>query len=336
MSVISRRSSDTDSPVVNGEAVRCMFSDSRVRLLKVKDVGSLRMAARHHSLVDFPPDALHTRLTQSLHSKRLVDGTLLNTVLAFDAQTVSEPRVLLAAMWLVEKQTWDEVADVLRLAEQCGRCTLPVRLTADDINRHANKTAYLAAPHVLAQLKMVGPHIHFGNGVPFQLFHHGTTLWAIKDEDGFEIDIDPPLPPNHPYQLHRQPDDPPVRSCITYWPSTGWVSLGARDYSSVSSCVKSTILSHFEGTHQYNSTQRAINRHVDNNRLHTIVTQPHTHQWRDAPPLHHSAPLTATLTVHTTESAVSAVGAFKDRFLVTTRLARVVLRAVISARIFDQ
>ncbi|CEM15521.1 unnamed protein product [Vitrella brassicaformis CCMP3155] len=90
--------------------------------------------------------------------------------------------------------------------------------------------AYLADPCVLAQLKMVGPHIHFGDGVAFQLFQHGDTLRAVKDEDGFEmtipeIDTDQTLPPNHLYQQHRQPHDPPVRSNIEYRPSAGWAQL---------------------------------------------------------------------------------------------------------------
>ncbi|CEM19618.1 unnamed protein product [Vitrella brassicaformis CCMP3155] len=278
MSVISSRSSDLDSPVVNGEAVRCIFRDRRVRLLKVKDVGSLRMAARHHSLVDFPPTALRTRLAHSLHLIRLADGSRLDTVLAFDAQTVSEPWVLLAAVWLVEEQTWDEIADILRVAAQCGRCTLPVRLTADDITRHANKTAYALFPRVLAQLKMVGPHIDFGDGVSFQVFQHGTTLRAVKNEDGYEIDIDPPLPPNHLYQQHRQQHDPPVRSRIDYDPPVGWRSLGSLDFASVSSWVKSVVIDHFTETRQINTTTtHSIDRHVDNSRLHTIVTQsPHT------------------------------------------------------------
>ncbi|CEM31860.1 unnamed protein product [Vitrella brassicaformis CCMP3155] len=363
----SSRSSDLDSPVINGEAVRCIFGDSRVRLLKVKDVGSLRVAARHHSRIDFPPNALRTRLTHSLHRIRLADGTWLDTVLAFDAQTVSEPRVLLAAMWLVEEQTWDEVVDILRLAAQCGRCTLPVRLTADDINSHANKTAYLAAPRVLAQLKMVGPHIDFGNGVTFQLFQHGDTLRAVKDQDGFEIDIDPPLPANHPYQQHRQAHDPPVRSRIQYDPLEGWRLLGARDYSSVSSLVKSTILRHFAATHQYNFTSRTINRHVDNDRLDTLLTQsPHTpvegcttttsfsiggEPFRHLVLTNAGHPFvawiairdaqypdnTVLLWVETTESAVSGRGgAFRDRFPVTTRLARAVLGPIISQRTFDR
>ncbi|CEM31864.1 unnamed protein product [Vitrella brassicaformis CCMP3155] len=369
----SSRSSDLDSPVINGEAVRCIFGDSRVRLLKVKDVGSLRVAARHHSLVDFPPNALRTRLTHSLHRIRLADGTRLDAVLAFDAQTVSEPRVLLAAMWLVEEQTWDEVTDILRLAAQCGRCTLPVWLTADDINRHASKTVYLAIPRVLAQLKMVGPYIDLSDGVTFQLFHHGNRLRAIKDQYGFEMTIDPSLPPNHPYQQHRQPHDPPVRSRIEYR-SAGWRPqplglLGPLDYSSVSSFVKSIVLNHFVWTHQVNSTYRSVDRHVDNNRLHTIMPQsPHTpvegctttasgrfsrdrfaYRRLVLTDASHSFLAWIEITeasalgvrVATTESAVSGVGgawggAFKDRFPQTTRLARAVLGAVISARIFGQ
>ncbi|CEM31675.1 unnamed protein product [Vitrella brassicaformis CCMP3155] len=239
--------------------------------------------------------------------RRAANGQQL---LTFDDRQMGEGD-LLAALCVAEAGGWSEMSEAVELAGQCGRCQLPVRLTAGDLHQYPNKTAYLAAPRMLAQLKMVGPHIHFGDGVTFQLFQHGDTLRAVKDEDGFEIDIDPPLPPNHPYQQHRQPHDPPVRSCITYWPSTGWVSLGARDYSSVSSFVKSIVLGHFEGTHQINSTGRIINRELRYNN-------------------------NVPVSVHTTESAVSGVGAFNDRFPVTTRLARAVLGAIISARIFDQ
>ncbi|CEM31859.1 unnamed protein product [Vitrella brassicaformis CCMP3155] len=259
-------------------------------------------------------------------------------------------------MWLVEEQTWDEVADILRLAAHCGRCILPVRLTADDINKHANKTAYLAAPHGLAQLKMVGPHIDFGNGVTFQLFQHGNTLRAIKDEDGFEMDTNPPLPPNHLYRQHRQEHDPPVRSRIGYRPHTGRVRLAARDYAYVSSMVKSLVINHILRTQQHKSTSSLMDRYIDNNRLHTIVTQsPHisvegcttTASYRspDGWPYRHLVltdaghPFVARILIEvvehlnivcanvtTTESAVSDVGgAFKDRFPQTTRLARAVL-----------
>jgi len=221
----------------------------------------------------------------------------------------------------------------------------------------------------LAQLKMVGPHIDFGGGVTFQLFHHGDTLRAVKDQDGFEIDIDPPLPPNHPYQQHRQPHDPPVRSNIDYLLTEGWVQLAPLpwDSSSVSSFVKSIVINHFKKTHQASSTDRAIDRHVDSNRLLNLLTQcPHTpvegcttttsarfaaglssrnlvltnarHSfvaWITV--MHDGNSHTVQVWVMTSESAVCGVGdAFKDRFPQTTRLARVVLGAIISAILFDR
>ncbi|CEM10286.1 unnamed protein product [Vitrella brassicaformis CCMP3155] len=151
-------------------------------------------------------------------------------LLTFDNQQM-DVGDLLAALCVTEAGGWSEMSEAVELAGQCGNCQLPVRLTAGDLHQYPNKTAYLAAPRVLAQLKMVGPHIDFGNSVTFQLFHHGDTLWAVdtlravKDEDGFEVTINPPLPPHHPYQQHRQLHDPPVRKNIDYHPSAGWRSL---------------------------------------------------------------------------------------------------------------
>ncbi|CEM20438.1 unnamed protein product [Vitrella brassicaformis CCMP3155] len=200
--------------------------------------------------------------------RRTANGQQL---LTFDDQQMGKGD-LLAALCVTEAGGWSEMSEAVELAGQCGNCQLPVRLTAGDLHQYPNKTAYSVAPRVLAQLKMVGPHIDFGNGVTFQLFQHSDTLRAIKDQDGFELTIDPPLLANHPYQQHRQSDDPPVRSRIGYLPPTGWVSLGAWDYSSVSSSIKRAILSHFERTHQTNGTFRAINRLVNNNRLFNLLT----------------------------------------------------------------
>ncbi|CEM22604.1 unnamed protein product [Vitrella brassicaformis CCMP3155] len=275
-------------------------------------------------------------------------------LLTFDEQQMGVGD-LLAALCVTEMGGWSEMSEAIELAGQCGNCQLPVRLTSADLHQYPNKTAYLAAPRVLAQLKMVGPHIDFGNGVTFQLFQYGNTLRAIQDQAGFEIDINPPLPPNHPYQQHRQPHDPPVRSRIAHAPALGWqLTWGARDYASVSSFVKRIVLDHFSGTHQINSTYRMINRHVDNNRLQTIVTQsPHTSggMHHDINPLRcrlhfasshpdgHRPSLRRVdhlgVLIYTTESAVFGVGdAFKNRFPVTYRLARAVLGDVISAMFF--
>ncbi|CEM20427.1 unnamed protein product [Vitrella brassicaformis CCMP3155] len=290
-------------------------------------------------------------------------------LLTFDDQQMGKGD-LLAALCVTEAGGWSEICEAVELAAQCGNCQLPVRLTAADLHQYPNKTAYLAAPRVLAQLKMVGPHIDFGDGVTFQLFQHDNTLMAIKDQDGFEIDIDPPLPPNHPYQQHRQPHDPPVRSRIDYRPLSpeGWRPLRFDwVYSSVSSCVKRIVIDHFATIHQINRPNILIDRRVANNRLDTLLTQsPHTpvagctttasDRFSGTGTCRHfvftdaSHPFVAWITVkdlvyhnnvrvfvRTTESAVSGVGgAFKDRFPQTTQLARVVLGDIISAMVFGQ
>jgi len=221
----------------------------------------------------------------------------------------------------------------------------------------------------LAQLKMVGPHIDFGDNTTFELFRYGNALRAIKDQGGFAINTNQTLPAHHPIQQHRQQHDPPVRSNISYDPPEGWVSLAARVSSSVSSFVKSIVIGHFWGTHQLNSTSQGINRHADNSRLITLLpTQsPHTpvegctsttasRRSTDGMTYRHLVltdaghPFFAWITVmyrpnfntvmvevYTTEPAVSGGGgAFKGRFPETTRLARVVLGASIAQRIFER
>ncbi|CEM20422.1 unnamed protein product [Vitrella brassicaformis CCMP3155] len=206
--------------------------------------------------------------------RRTANGQQL---LTFDDQQMGEGD-LLAALCVAEAGGWSEMSEAVELAGQCGNCQLPVRLTAADLHQYPNKTAYLAAPRVLAQLKMVGPHIHFGDNTTFELFRYGNTLRAIKNQAAYEMDINPPLPANHLYQQHRQQHDPPVRSRIGYAPSAGWVvAVTPYNYSSVSSFVKSIVIDHFAGTHQINTTARTMDRHVDNNQLHTLMTQsPHT------------------------------------------------------------
>ncbi|CEM10250.1 unnamed protein product [Vitrella brassicaformis CCMP3155] len=337
-------------------------------LLSLNDILRLRKICRWLREL-FRALQLRQRLSHSLCTqaglRRTASGQQL---LTFDEQQMGVSD-LLAALCVTEEGGWREMSEAVELAGQCGRCQLPVRLTATDLHRYPNKTAYLADPRVLAHLKMVGPHIDFGNGVTFQLFHHGNTLRAIKDQEGFELTIDPPLPPNHPYQQHRQQHDPPVRNRITFVLALGWhMSLSRpRDYSSVSSYVKSIVIDHFRGTHQINFTRRTIDRNVDNNRLDTIVIQsPHTpvegctttasyrctdgFRRRRLILTDAGHPFVAWIYimeasfhnfVHawvcTTEPAVSGVGdAFKDRFPQTTRLARVVLGAIISAILFDR
>ncbi|CEM31828.1 unnamed protein product [Vitrella brassicaformis CCMP3155] len=305
-------------------------------LLSLNDILRLRKTCRWARGL-FGAPQLRQRLSHEVSTpaglRRTADGQQL---LTFDDQQMGEGD-LLAALCVTGAGGWSEMSEAVELAGQCGHCQLPVSLTAGDLHQYPNKTAYLAGPRVLAQLKMVGPHIHFGNGVTFQLFDHGNKLRAIKDDIDLAIDIDPPLPANDFFQQHRQQHDPAVRSSITYASPTGWRSLTVPwDYSSVSFFVKNIVLNHFKRSHETNGTHREIDRHVDNSRLDTLMTQSlHTpvegctttasfrfagHTW------------CLSVEVKTTESAMCGVGgAFRDRFPQTTRLARAVLGAVISA-----
>ena len=59
---------------------------------------------------------------------------------------------------------------------------------------------------MIALWKMVGRHVNFGgNNGRFELFDQpGGGVRAIKDEPGFELDINPPLPPAHPFHPHTR------------------------------------------------------------------------------------------------------------------------------------
>ncbi|CEM00947.1 unnamed protein product [Vitrella brassicaformis CCMP3155] len=258
---------------------------------------------------------------------------------------------------------WGEMGDVIELAGQCGNCELPVTLSGADINAHTNKTAYVSAPRVLAQLKMVGPHIHFSDGSCLQLFQHGNgEVRTIVDEPGFELQVDPPLPAGDLSRRHRQPHDPPVRSRM-YYSTDGWVSSGGLGIAeaSVSSFAKLNILSVFTNTHQTNVTTTLLNRAVGGGRLDDLLMQsPHTPVAGCTTTLSRdiygrwlvlsdgSHPFVALIDIRhlclgnnivdvrvvTTEAAACVGGLFKHRFPVTTQLARVALGAV-APFIFD-
>ncbi|CEM00910.1 unnamed protein product, partial [Vitrella brassicaformis CCMP3155] len=289
---------------------------------------------------------LRDRLRHSLGSqaglRRAVNGQQVQ-LLRFDDEQFGT-HDLLAAVCVVEEGGWDEMGEVIEVAGQCGSCDLPVILTADDINTHANKTAYVSAPRVLAQLKMVGHHIHFSDDSCLQLFQHNGEVRAIIDEPGFRLEVDPPLPAGHLYQQHRQPHDPPVRESIYYsTANAGWVSIpGAYPHASVSSLAKYMVLHHFSETHQTNDTSITLNRVVGGGRLGDLLTEsPHTPVAGCTTTLGlHGDERRLVLTnsiwvsVYTTEAAVCGSGAFKHRFPVTTQLARMVLRAV-APYVFD-
>ncbi|CEL95585.1 unnamed protein product [Vitrella brassicaformis CCMP3155] len=211
---VSRRSNDEDWPSIRGQQPDFIHREERDRLHKLKDLGVLRSTALFLSHVDFETDVLRHRLTRALHDTTLADGTRLDTVLTFDDAQL-EDQLLLQAMYLVEDQSWDEVADALRLASQLSYCELPVNITQQDLEKHHSKETYLADPRVVALWKMVGRHVNFGGELGrFELFTHGNgALRAIKEEEDFTVDLTP-LSPHHQFQQHANPQDPPTRHRI--------------------------------------------------------------------------------------------------------------------------
>ncbi|CEM21781.1 unnamed protein product [Vitrella brassicaformis CCMP3155] len=222
-------------------------------LLSVKDVVRLRATCTWLREL-FGAAQLRDRLSYSLGSqaglRRAVNGQQVQLLRFDDDQFGTHD--LLAAVCVVEEGDWGEMAEVIELAEQCGNCELPVTLSGADINTHANRTAYMSAPRVLAQLKMVGRHVQFSDGSCLQLFHYGNQWRVILDEPGFRLQVDAPLPTGHLYRRHRQRHDPPVRNSISivYWTTPDgyrarWVSSGGgqeRIDASVSSFAKYLIL----------------------------------------------------------------------------------------------
>ncbi|CEM26505.1 unnamed protein product [Vitrella brassicaformis CCMP3155] len=327
----------------------------------IKDILRLR-ATRTWLRQLFGEAQLRDRLRHSLGSqaglRRAVNGQQVQLLRFGDDQCRFGTHDLLAAVCVVEEGPWDEIGEVIELAGQCGCCDLPVILAADDINTHTNKTVYVSAPRVLAQLKMVGRDIQFGDRNCLQLFQHGNEVRAIKDQPDFELEVDPPLPAGHLYGQHRQLHDPPVREGIYYsthscghgrWKSNGPWSADA----SVSSFVKYMVLVYFDETHQTNDTSITVNRYVGGGRLNDLLTEsPHTPvagctttisglhgNTRQLVLTNGSHPFVAWIfiwglgnnvqvCVRTTEAAVCGSGPFKHRFPVTTQLGRVALGAV--------
>ncbi|CEL92904.1 unnamed protein product [Vitrella brassicaformis CCMP3155] len=185
------------------------------------EVGSLRATAHFLWEVDFSPYVLRNRLNRCLAAKGL------HTVVGFDA--LLDRPLLLKAIWLVDTQQWNEVADALKLAAQRGFCQLPMTLAVADLQRHDSKQAYLADVRVIGLWKMVGRHVNFGGQRGhFELFDQpGGGVRALRDEPGFELDVNPPLPANHPYHPHIIDDNPPVRSRIGR-EGASWTAGGAR------------------------------------------------------------------------------------------------------------
>ncbi|CEL93622.1 unnamed protein product [Vitrella brassicaformis CCMP3155] len=220
--------------------------DDQSCLLDLSTILQLRATARCFS------EALSSaQLRSRLHTSIARSG--IDTQLVQFNESLCGGTVV-AALWIAEEggQWNDGTGDVLRLADHCGACTLPVVLTAEDINTHANKTVRVCVgSRVIAQLKMVGRHTNFGDGVTFQLFQHGDMLRALKDEPGFELTLDPlGLPADHLYRRHRQDHDPPASSRIhCFLPPEGWEAEDDDieiSHASVSQLAKDKILNYHD------------------------------------------------------------------------------------------
>jgi len=238
---VSRRSNDEHWPSIRGQQPDFIHREERDRLHKLKDLGVLRSTALFLSQVDFGTDVLRRRLARALHETQLFDGTPLDTVLTFDDAEL-EDRLLLQAMYLVEDQSWDEVADALRLAGQLGFCHLPLTLRLQDLQEYTSKEAYLADARVVAQWTIVGRHV-WGAG-SFGLFRQGGLVRIFKNLPGYELTLSPPLPPSHPYQQHIDRDDPPVAHQLCF-NGVEWAPDTKNDLftePSVSSFIMGTLL----------------------------------------------------------------------------------------------
>ncbi|CEL94477.1 unnamed protein product [Vitrella brassicaformis CCMP3155] len=306
----------------------------------IKDI--LRLRATCTWLRDlFGAAQLRVRLSHSLGSqaglRRAVNGQQVQ-LLRFDDDHFGA-HDLLAAVCVVEEGPWGEMGEVIELAVQCRNCDLPVILTADDINTHATKTAYVSAPRVLAQLKMVGSHFHFSDGSCLQLFHHNGEVRAIKDQPGqpgFRLEVDPPLPANHLYRQHRQPHDPPVNSRDIYWSPyhVRWRVGGGRfTQASLSSFAKRVGGGRVDGLLTESPHTPVAGCSTTVSRRQLVLTDC-SHNFVAWIFISESGNNDVSVRIETTEAAVCESGLFKHRFPLTTQLARVALGAV-APYVFD-
>ncbi|CEL99862.1 unnamed protein product [Vitrella brassicaformis CCMP3155] len=358
---VSRRSNDEHWPSIRGQQPDFIHREERDRLHKLKDLGVLRSTALFLSQVDFETDVLRRRLARALHDTTLADGTPLDTVLTFDDAQL-EDQLLLQAMYLVEDQSWDEVADALRLARQLTYCELPVNITQQDLEKHQSKQAYMAQPRVIAQWKMVGRHVGAKNGTVELFGQPGGGLRAVEDDAAYAIDLTPPLPANNPIQQNALPHNPPVSHRIGL-SGDGWSAAdGPWTNASFSGFIINTLLPY----KQVKDVGRSVRRDARGGVLAGLIDRP-PHQpvagttavtAYQAPDMYHvqllltayDQPFIAWLqlcdtvddeyvlvSVKTSETPAPGVAEsapFKHRFPLTTALARPVL-GPIAPIIFD-
>ncbi|CEM09021.1 unnamed protein product [Vitrella brassicaformis CCMP3155] len=252
---------------------------------------------------------------------------------------------LMAAVWIAEEGgRWDETREVLQWASQYRYCTLPVILMADDIRTHASKTAYLSVARVLAQLMVAGRHVDFGDRSCLQIFRRANgEVRAIKDEPGFRLTVDPPLAAHHLYQQHRLEHDPPVESRINYLGAIGtWESDGLP-------CTDSSVWSFAKGmacwwrpsdgllTQSPHSPVAGCTTTLSSRdgRVRCLVITDESHTFVAWIFILDNGNDNVRVWIVTTEAPVCVSGAFKDRFPVTTQLARVALGSDVAPYVFN-
>ncbi|CEL98434.1 unnamed protein product [Vitrella brassicaformis CCMP3155] len=124
---------------------------------------------------------------------------------------------------------------------------------------------------------MVGRHVNFGGSYGrFELFDQpGGGVRALHDEPGFELDINPPLPPAHPYHTHTITDSPPVRSRIRHQ-GGGWAAGGQESTdASASAFIMRIILMNAEAIWGRTPWVR-VDRHAHGGVLDGLLNQsPH-------------------------------------------------------------
>ncbi|CEM09740.1 unnamed protein product [Vitrella brassicaformis CCMP3155] len=171
-------------------------------------------------------DALRP-IVRRLRLRTAIERAGAGGVVQFDDQ-LSHGDVM-KAMWVVGEGGeggWREVGDTLRVAKHCGNCQLPVTVSAGDLQTHATRADFLALPRFCVQWMLVGRNVALRRPTGQQdgtlkLFRHNNNeTRAIRNQPGFTITINPPLPlpgrpvhpfSQHPFTHHAKPHDPPVR-----------------------------------------------------------------------------------------------------------------------------
>ncbi|CEM11174.1 unnamed protein product [Vitrella brassicaformis CCMP3155] len=176
-------------------------------------------------------------IARSLRLPKAIERAGVSGVVHFDDQLGHSD--VMKAMWMMEEGGeggWREAGGTLRLAEHGGYCQLPLTVGAADLQTHATKAQ---------------------DGTLELFRNNNNEIRVIRNEPGFALTINPPLPlptgrpvhplSQHPFQKHAKPHDPPIGSRIGRHHGVGWATLGVNDgnvFASASSMLKQLLLHH--------------------------------------------------------------------------------------------